>query len=583
MVKALPPEVTFGTVIIGDSAFLTFDDIRFYKNFFPGKNDGFALDIINQDQYQCDNVTRLAGSFSHKGFLLEPVYRDDIPKRMKVRDRAVYIFGGLVPRNFDRKKIEANYMLLEDRYQCNYTSVVHVGSDAWDLLPMGLYYDTLKGETIEDRYKDLEKNLKFTIPFEKNTSVYKKEDIKPLYDSLKLTDYAITFIRIRAFTSVEGSLKRNIELQDERAQSIVSALQAYQPESIKSEITSNENWVEFMDAVVNTPYKSLAGKSKDEIKEALKDPTTADKLEPLLAKERKAIVELVLEKRVKYSKSTAAELKTYFDQSVSKKDVNEALYIQEIIFHKIKRQELPDTFLKDLEIPKTLEFGSLLLNYASFIYEQKYIDTFQALKAFTALNEILGENPKVNYNIIALQLKAWTSMKHIPIDDGLRKKIEDLGKQGISKQLVLRLLINYNLIRAEITYEGGNTAEREKSIRFVYDQYKRLKLTDTDLLSVARFMSFNSRFPLAREVLRPRTKALDASENLLFYYIGLTMYDKRNTSSQAYRTFLLNIVNSNRTRFCQLFTPVPQGGITFQLLEDEFLKKTWCENCNLSN
>jgi hypothetical protein len=107
-------------------------------------------------------------------------------------------------------------------------------------------------------------------------------------------------------------------------------------------------------------------------------------------------------------------------------------------------------------------------------------------------------------------------------------------------------------------------------------------LNDADVLSLARFLSYNSRFPQARVLLEPRIKALDASEDLLFYYISLTMYDRKRTASSGYRAFLLNTVNSNKTRFCHLFDPVPQGGVSFQVLEDPFLKKTWCENCNFT-
>jgi hypothetical protein len=581
--KGLPPEVQFATRVIGDTAYLVFDDVRYFPNFFKSKKDGFALDIVHQDQYKCDNIQRLSGSPTHKGILLEPVYREDIQKRMQIRDRnMVYVFGGLVPRSFDKSKIEVNYMLLEDQYQCAYTAVVHVDSRAWDLLPMGLYYDTLYRSTVEERYRDLSKKLRFTIPFEKNKSVYRKEDIKPLYDSLKLTDYAITDIKIRAFTSVEGTLKRNIELQDQRAQSIVDAMQTFQPESIKSEISSNENWVEFLDAIEKSPYKYMVSMSKDEIKEALKDPTVAEKLEPTLAKERKAIIELELEKRVTYGKSTAAELKSYFAQSIAKKNIEEALYLQEIIFRKIEHQELPIAFLTELEVPRAVEFGSLLMNRVTFEFEHDTRTVAEALNAFVELNKLLGGNPKVSYNIAALQLKAWPKPTPLPTGVELKAKIESLKKEGIPEALVFRLLINYHIIAAEMNYAQGNYPEREKSITYIFQTYKRIKLNDADMLSLARFFSYNSRFPQSRTMLEPRIKALDASEDLLFYYINLTMYDRKRTASSGYRAFLLNVVNSNKGRFCHLFDPVPQGGISFQVLEDPFLKKTWCENCNLT-
>jgi hypothetical protein len=583
MIKSLPAEVQFAAKIIGDSVFLVFTEPRLFWQFFQSKKDGFAIDIVNQDQFQCDNIQRLSGTYSHKGYLLEPVYRDDIKKRAVVHDtKMVYVFGGLIPKAFSKEKIEANYILLTDQYQCNYTTVVNVDSHAWAMLPMGLYYDTLTRETLEERYKDLSKTLRFTIPFAKNTSVYKKEDVRPLYDSLQLTDYAITDIRIRAFTSVEGSLKRNIELQDQRAQSIVAALQSFQPESIKSQITSNENWVEFLESVNGSPYQYLVSMSKDEIKEALKDPKLADRLEPILAKERKAIIELVLEKRVVYSKATPAELKSYFSQSITTKNIEEAMYLQEIIFHKIEREELPLSFLRELEVPKAIEYGGLLINNAAFSYDHDNQNIFEALKTFTELNELLGGNAKIDYNITVLRLKAWLKTRTLPGGDPLRAKVETLEKRGIPKALVTRLMINYNIAQAEINYWEGKYPEREKSIRYILDTYKKISLNDADLVSLSRFLAYNSRFEQAERVLEPRIKALDASEDLLFYYVMLTISDHKHTSSTGYRAFLLNVVNSNKTRFCHLFDPVSQGGLSFQILEDQFLKKTWCENCNLT-
>jgi len=582
LLRQLPPEVQFESRVIGDSVFLAFNSPKLFWQFFQEKKDGFAIDLINQDQFQCDNVQRIAVSATHKGYLLEPVYRDEIKKRMRVTEAGrVVVFGGLLPRNFVSNKVESNYMLLEDQYGCSYTTNVSVTSHGWDLLPMGLYYDTLYRGTMADRYRDLEKTMHFTIPFQKNTSIYKKEDIKPLYDSLRLTDFEITGIRIKAFTSVEGSLKRNMDLQDERARSIVDALQTFQPESIKSEITSAENWVEFLESIEKSSYQYMMKMTKDEIKEALKDQRVAEKLEPVLSKERKAIIELELEKRVTYSKATQAELKKYFSQSITSKNINEALYLQEIIFHKIRREELPFEFLKELEIPQAIEFGSLLLNNASFEYEHNNENLFEALKTFTALNDLLGGNSKIEYNICALRLKAWLKTPGVINGNELKTKIESLGKNGIPQILVTRLMINYSLVQTEIDLRGGRYQEREKWLNFIMGTYQKIETKDDDLLSLAKFLAHNSRYSVAEKILTPRLKDINVSADVLFYYLSLTVYDPKNTSSSGYRTIMLNAVNIDRERFCHIFDPIPQEGVSFQLLEDAGLKKTWCENCNL--
>jgi outer membrane protein OmpA-like peptidoglycan-associated protein len=578
----LPPEVQFESRVFGDSAYLTINNAATFWQFFDNKKDGFAIDLVSQDQYQCDNVQRIAGSNTHKGFLLEPVYRDEIRKKIRVSDNGrVFAFGGLVPKNLDKSKIEPNYILISDGYECSYTTNVNVASHGWDLLPMSLYYDTLYRGAMADRYRDLEKTLHFTIPFQKNTSVYKKEDIKPLYDSLKLTDFEITAIRIKAFTSVEGSLQRNMELQEERAKSIVDALQSFQPESIRSEIITAENWVEFLEAINGTSFQYMSKLTKDEIKEALKEPALASKLEPVLSGERKAIIELDLEKRVTYSKASPSELKKYFDQSIASRNINEALYLQEIIFRKVRHEEIPAEFLNGLDIPKTTEFGSLLLNYISFQYERRNIDDFQALQAFTDLNALPPGNPKAEYNICVLQLKVWRKSPAMIKGDDLKTRIESLTKKGIARLLITRLTINYSLIQTEMDLRARRYQEREKWLKYIMGSYSQLQMTDADLLSLSKFLAHNARYSAAEKLLTPRLKDINVPADVLFFYLSLTVYSPKNTSSSNYRAIMLNAVNIDRNRFCHIFDPIPRDGVSFQLLEDPVLKKTWCENCNL--
>jgi hypothetical protein len=74
-------------------------------------------------------------------------------------------------------------------------------------------------------------------------------------------------------------------------------------------------------------------------------------------------------------------------------------------------------------------------------------------------------------------------------------------------------------------------------------------------------------------------KSIDVDEDLLYYFINLTIIDDKLTSNDDYRTVLLNAINMNKDRFCKLFNAVEDGGVTFQLLENEYLLQIYCENC----
>ena len=90
----------------------------------------------------------------------------------------------------------------------------------------------------------------------------------------------------------------------------------------------------------------------------------------------------------------------------------------------------------------------------------------------------------------------------------------------------------------------------------------------------------NSILKLAVKLLESKVRSVDVDEDLLFYYLNLTLIDKELTQDFNYRIVMLNASSMNKQRFCKLFNSIESGGITFQLLEDDYLRKTYCESCN---
>ena len=580
VMRQMPPDVRFSTVIQHDSVYIMLNDVRWFQELFTGKNDGIAIDLVQQEQYACGQPSVKPVSFSHRGFLLPPVYRNELFRRTRVSPDGMTLTGvGKLPPGFRSENVEPNYLILENRNLCHYTAVVNLDYQGWKLLRMGLYYDTLSREVLTEKFKELSKTIHAVVPFEKDKAEYKPADIQPLVDSLRMTDYAITSIQIRAYTSVEGSLERNIELQNQRAQSMINILQGYQSEKIQAEVSAMENWVEFLTDIQKAPYASWGSLSKDEIKEKLSAPEWQARLEPILQKHRKAIVDIRLEKRLNYRENDPAELKKYFRQVLAEKDVEEAVYLQQIIFHKLGRQELPEQFLHELEVPESLEFGRLLINNAAYLFDREFTNLAEATLAFERLNKLMPGNPQILFNLCALRMRAWVMTDLLTEPPTLRRDIEALRNKGIPDPLVRRLLINYHIILSEVHMRKQNYAAKDKALMFIFQAYQPLKLADADLVNLAKYFSHYSKFDWAVRMLQNRARALDASEDLVFYYLSLTIYKKAATAQAGYRTIMLNAVNENRARFCSLFDSSSQGGISFQLLEDEFLKRTFCENC----
>ncbi|MEP4534066.1 MAG: hypothetical protein ABJ004_13335 [Cyclobacteriaceae bacterium] len=579
--QRLPVEIRYSTFVRDRVIFFYFPSAKYLSILYDKNTDGIAIDIVRRDQYKCYEKNRLNKSWASKGKLLPPMYKKEmISNSMVTENGHVLVRYGELPANFDPMEVECNLLVVQKKNMCGYHHFTQIDYSNWGLLDMGLYRDSLSRDDLETQHREITKTMHFEIPFEKGKVRFSEEEIRPLYDSLELTDYNIKELTIRAYTSVEGSTEKNIEIQNGRAESIVRALQSYQNPEILYEISARENWVEFLSDIKDSMFNYMVSLSKEEIKIELAKPQISDRIESVLARHRKAIVTLRLEKKFSDEETNPNVLKSFFDQSLKDGNISEAIYIQELIFANIRDEKIPSEFIGQLEVPKETMYGPLLNNFAIFNYESNDMFLYENIVNFEELLDLLPGNLKIMYNLTALKIKARTEGELITTNQDLKKSIDELEKMGLNKSLLRRLKVNYHIILTQHYQNEGNYKAKNKSLKEVYWLYSRLNLNDEDLLSLSKYLAIYSKFDWAIAVIKDRLDDVGADEDLIYYYLQLTMYDPKNTKEDAYRVFMLNAIDKSNQRFCDLFLPKPQGGYSFQLLDDEFLRKTYCENCN---
>ncbi|SDW11325.1 hypothetical protein SAMN05444411_10192 [Lutibacter oricola] len=582
--KNKPKEVLFS--VKADSSndlYFHITDKKWFNELFKTSGDGIAIDIVSKDRYNC-NIDEITKS-QIKGDLQKPVYAAQLKRGLKPSGANRFkVKIGKLPEALIGKDVEYNILFLSNRNLCMYYTIFDLEAYRWDLLNMGVYLDSLDYKSKLNTTKEKEgytlkyKTLKFNIPFQKNKSNYSQDDIKPLYDSLRLTDFNIKKINIRAYSSVEGNLERNIELQEQRANSIVSALQSFQKPTIITEVFSSENWVEFLSDVTKTNYSNLADLTKKQIKNKLVGKASID-LEPYLKNHRKAIITLDLEKKDKYKEKSPNELLDLFNSSIANNKINEALEIQNSIFEKLKDELAPASFLDKMIVPKQVKYITILNKNAAFKY---LLDKAYLLISFSELKKLEKLDPKngkIKYNIAALKFRIWKHKAQPVNENTFKKEILALQQYGISLPLINRMLVNFHIIKSELFLRSGDYANKDKSVSYILKNYSKFPLSDSDYLSLTQYLSYYSNYKKAIGILENKVKSLNVDEDLLFYYLNLTLIDKELTQTSNYRTTMLNAVNMNKERFCKLFNAVGKGGVTFQLLRDEYLRKTYCENC----
>ena len=531
-----PKEVRFGIKVVNNQLYFEINDKKWFDRLFRKAGDGLAIDVVSKSRYACDVETVKKQQI--RGTLLKPVFAKQLRKGLRPTKNKLYrVRVGSLSPGTEKEVVEFNILFLNNKTLCQYYWIYDLESYPWDLLDMDMYLD-----------------------------------------SLRLTDFNIKKINIRAYASVEGSLKRNVELQEQRANSIAAAMQSFQKPTIVTEINSSENWVEFLNDITGTSYKELKSLSKEEVKKKLVG-NVSSALEPFLKRHRKAVITLQLDKKDKYKEMTISALTGLFSTAISDDKIKEALEIQNSIFDKLKGKETPPDLLTKMSVPKQLKYVPILNKNSMFKFSRDDRFSLIVLNELLQLEKLASKSKKVKYNITVAKFKLWRFNHQSVKENDLKNQILSLKKYGISQSLIDRMLVNFHIIKAEKLMRQRNYATKDISVKYIQKNYKKFPLTNYDYLSLAQFFSFYANVSAAVELLEEKARDITIDEDLLFYYLNLTLINKQLTQSSDYRTSMLNAINMNKERFCKIFNSIIDGGVTFQLLENEYLRKTHCENC----
>jgi hypothetical protein len=578
--KNTPKEIGYSIVRENDKLYFEVTDKNWAIQLFKKSGDGIAIDVVSKSRYDCDKDLDKS---QIRGTILKPVYAKQLVRGFKASlGNRFRTFVGAVPQDLKEEELEFNILFLNNKVLCRYQRIYNLEAYPWDLLDMGVYLDSLtyKDKNItntKDTFITKYKKLKFVIPFQKNKSEYLPEDIKPVYDSLNLTDFNIKKINIKAYSSIEGSLERNLELQEQRANSIAKSLKSFQQPDIVTEISSSENWVEFLNDVSKSKYKNLKELSKIEIKQKVVGAVSAE-LEMYLKNHRKAVIILDLEKKDKYKEMTTSTLISTFNTLVKEDNIEEALVVQNSIFEKLKDENSPDK-LSQLNVPKQVKFVPILTKNSIFKYLLNLSYAKIAFDELKSLEKLAPNDQKIQYNLVVLKFVIWrNNWEKIEISE-FKKEIVSLKNYEIKQSLIDRMLVNFHIVKAEKDMRARKYDEKDTSVEFIIDTYKSFTLSNYDYLSLAQFLTYYANIDAATDLLDDKVRTITIDEDLLFYYLNLTITNKDNVASDNYRTIMLNAINMNKERFCKLFNSSLEKGVTFQLLENEYLKRTYCENC----
>jgi hypothetical protein len=581
ILSAMPPKAKFGYKVIDGEIFLSFSDLEYFKKIINQPKDALALDIIQKNLFPCSGSNLIDTTKLYQGILIFPVLKDSIFfKNLLTKEKNELLINmGRLPEEITGD-FEINLMILKNQRLCKYYTLYGIPTLDANLLNFGILRDTINNQIQKNTfYLYNYERLNFTIPFEKNKYTYQKEDILPLFDSLKTKKGALKYIQIKVFSSVEGSTDLNQSLLAERAMSIVKVFQSQQADTINTKIESEENWTEFFRDIKNTPYKDFKDLTKEEIKEKLMDESIKTELEPILKKHRKATIMLLLESKKEVKATDTEGMKGVFKQTIQRKNIKDAVDVQSHFIKMVRRKELSEGFLDSLTIPETLLFGRLLSNREAFKYLEGMdsLDINKAYANFARLSKLIPSNPYLLYNISVLKIKMWhTGIDSMIKPEILLKEIQSMLNMQIDKKYVKRLLINYYLLATEYFIKSNQSKLKEQALNYVNTNYLSVITNEAELILITNYLVTYGRLDLALKILQPLVSKPSVSEGLLFYYLGLTITSDFETSKLTYASILQSAARINKERFCRTFS---SEGVSFQLLNNEKLKTFYCKEC----
>lgn len=608
-----------------------------FKRLTKRRRDGFALEIVKYNDYNCNNKnfflkpSRRNGECIANGTVQKPIYKWKLRKEYrkvkriwkiikwskilkiyftfqfrKYGDAATLMFKrfpgtpsdnviGRLPSD-PKDYYECNVMFLKRRRVCqvlNFTD--YCGEYFNNIRPTPLLPEL---SSIDYRYPEDTLRYSFNIYFKQGKSDYNYTDIKPLLDTIKLENYSIVKLDINASASVEGNSEINNKLTLNRAISIRKTLDSTRIDTLIKDIQAKEDWEHFNKNVAKTKYKFLAKHTKEEVKKELQKPEIEKELESILNEERKANVKLWLMSKVTDSLKLQFALKRYEELmqkaylgQLNGYDVMKLHNIQTLMYKQALKGKLAYSKLSELAPPNEPIYSKIYLNYIIFKRETDTVNSkdiyerelYEALKTVAVTSKA---SQTQRYNFLTILVNHWDSLSWYDneTEKAQPKKIFSLlgrlNNSVIPKDTLDRLKMNFNFKAANWFYSFDPDANSQlRAMNNIYYYYRGKKNTDSTAYKIAKYFIFYNHDDYAYRILAPFALKKEPNHEVFSLYIKMAyLRDMYRQRSRVYKLMKTAPNVLTKDEYCNLFTG--PCNISMQIFDHEEIRQTWRKTCN---
>lgn len=575
-----------GLKVENGKIYLEYANLKDLKRLLKKTKDGLAVDIVQRAQYDKADYNIVDNNLQNKGIMQKVVFKDKLFSKNLIKPdpkakKQVKINKLKVEMGKFNTKIsgpyELNLIVIQDGHVCKTITRSYLEQgDQESSTPIGLL-PTDESIGLKPPFEPRSESsiLNFTIPFEKNKSEFKPEDIQPFIRALNEPDFVIDGLFIYAYSSIEGDAKQNAKLQQKRAESVVKVLQGMQNSKINPKIETKDSWNLFELEQEDGKYADLVKMGKDKaVKKINTDRKLLEELEPVLAKQRFAQIVMDITYDITGDKEQRFT-QVSFNRAIKANKIPQAYKIMEYAYKQRVAKKYTDDVMDSMKLPDNdPKFVNLLNNkvYYNFMANSSLVDEddYAELKRLEKLDPT---NDIVRYNRIYSSIVLDTTIGTKDQQAKMQQEIDALYKSKIDKKLVNGLNIEwqFKVIETLDTVENAE-AQVEACITKIKGFYNFKESTWQNSLKLAYVFTRAKDYKFACAVLEPFLKAPKVDENLIYSYISIASHLPEKFYSRAFSDALHRAKEISPDRYCKLFG---DPYMSFQVLDNPNAKKDY--------
>ncbi|MCF8423624.1 MAG: hypothetical protein K9H41_04710 [Bacteroidia bacterium] len=576
-----------GLQVENGKIYLEYANLKDLKRLLKKTKDGLAVDIVQRSQYEKPNYNIIDNNFQNKGIMQKVITKDNVfaknlikpdPKsKKKVKINKLKLEMG----KFNSKitgPYELNLIIVQDGHVCKTVTRSYLEKgDQESNTPIGIIpADSTVGLKPGFEPKSESSILNFVIPFEKNKSEFKSEDIAPFIKALNEPDFMIDGLYIYAYSSIEGDANANSKLQRKRAESVTKVLQSMQQNKINPNIETKDSWALFELEMEDGKHADIVKLGKEKaIKKINADAALIEELEPVFARERFAQIVLDVTYDISGDKEQRFTLMA-FAKALKEKKIAQAYKIMEYAHKQKINKKYSDDVIDSLKVPTDVKYSNFLNNklYYNYLANGSIADE-DDYNEFKKLEKLDATNTIIKFNRIFCNIKLDSTIGTKEQQGKMQQEIDGLYKSKISKKLVdgLNIEWQFKIIESLDTAEEAE-AQIEACINKIKGFYNFKEASWQNALKLAFAFTRGKDYKFSSTMLEPFLKEENVSEDLLFSYISIASHLPEKFYSRTFSEALHKAKEKNPERYCKLFG---EPFMSFQVLDNPNAKKDYID------